>query len=110
MNITKAIAVRQLGKGHRKKLIPAREIVHAIVALVTRNDPTEGTIRHEVHKLGKDSPINCHAITSLKVDTKNKKSTLKDMAAVESRTGKNRSNEFIQKNLEEFHLKLTGHY
>ena len=81
-----------------------------MIAFVARNDPTERTIRHEVHKLGEYGPANCHANTSRKVETKNNKTTLKDMVALESRTGNKRSNRLIPKNLEELHHKLTGHH
>jgi hypothetical protein len=46
--VTKAIAISQLGKGHRQILVPTRESSRSHIAAVPRDATTKLTIRQEV--------------------------------------------------------------
>src|SRR5262249_4462219 len=59
-NISKALAIRQLRKSHRQKMIPARETVHFVITVVSLNTHTELVTRNKVHQLGEDRLANVH--------------------------------------------------
>jgi hypothetical protein len=59
-DIAETFAVRQLRKGHRQVLIPAREASRSRIAAVTRYASTELAIRQKAQQLGEDSPTLVH--------------------------------------------------
>ena len=51
LDVSKALAIRELGERHRKKLIPARESPNASVSIVALDAATEFVVRKELHEL-----------------------------------------------------------
>src|SRR5687768_11955863 len=53
-DIAQAVAIRQLDRGHGRKLIPTRKLSNAAVAVVSVDAATEFVVREELHNLGKN--------------------------------------------------------
>jgi hypothetical protein len=53
-DIAKTVAISQLSKGHRQKLVPARQSAHTSIAVVSLNAPAKFVVRDELHDLGKN--------------------------------------------------------
>ena len=53
LDVTQALPVGKLRKGHAAELLDAAQGSHAAIVTVTSNDPTERSPRQEVHALRK---------------------------------------------------------
>gem|GEM_PF-6774449 len=64
LDIAQTLAPSYLRKGHRAKLLGARQTAHACVAVVTVHDAMKARLGHELHDLGEQSLANVHRCSS----------------------------------------------
>src|SRR5260370_4453668 len=76
-DVAQALAVGQLGKGHRKKLIPAGETTQPAVAIVTLDNAPEIAHRKEAYQLGEDRAALIHEPFSAAVPFKSRQKKTK---------------------------------
>ncbi len=61
-DIAQALSKSQLGKGHREKLVPTRETLDFVVAVVALDATAKLVTRNKVHQLGKDRLAGIHPL------------------------------------------------
>jgi hypothetical protein len=60
LDVSKALLIGQLGKGHTEKWIETGEASHSVIAPMPPDAFVEFVLRQKVHQLGKDDSSRVH--------------------------------------------------